>query len=394
MIHRRNFLRATAAAPLGLLAPGMLRNANAANPAWNRIAVMVELKGGNDGLNTVVPYADNLYKKYRPTLALGGDDVQQLDNKLGLHPALEGMYASWKKEELAIALGCGYKNPNRSHFRSIDIWHTGANSNQYKDEGWLAQLFGSAKPPENFMADGVVLGQGDAGPLRGNIRKVVMRNPHEFVEKGGDAQMTKQKSQKGALAHLLGVENDLARAVDTLKAEMEKAPELQTVFPNTGFGNQMKTVTELISSGIPLAVIKVAQGGYDTHAGQGNRHQQLLSQLDGGLAAFRSAMIEIGAWDRVIVMTYSEFGRRVKENGSFGTDHGTAAPHFFMGAKVKGGLFGDQPSLEKLERGDLQYTMDYRCLYETLTQKWWQLPTHFTAKDAADPIKPLDCIKA
>ena len=399
MVSRKSFLGALSAGPLSILAPSLLPNAARAagegEASWDKIAILVELKGGNDGLNTVVPYRDPLYKQFRPNLALGKDEVLQLDENLGLHPALEGVFGAWKKDEVALALGCGYQKPNRSHFRSIDIWNTAANSDQHLGEGWISRVFATTRRPQEFMADGVVLGQGDAGPMRGGgMRSVVMRNPHEFVELGQDAQEGMQAAPIGALGHLLGVENDLARAVRTLKAQMAKSPKLDTIFPNTGFGKQMKTATELISSGIPLAVIKVAQGGYDTHAGQGNRHRNLLSELDGGLSAFRAAMQEIGAWNRGIVMTYSEFGRRVKENGSAGTDHGTAAPHFFMGGKVKGGIFGEQPKLDDLGNGDLKYSMDYRSLYETLTRRWWNLPSHFTNPKDKDKIVALDCIRA
>lgn len=395
MVSRRNFLGAMGTAPLSVLAPSLLAKANGPGGQWDRILVMVELKGGNDGLNTVIPYRNPKYRVFRPSLGLGADEVLQMDEHLGLHPALEGLHAAFNKDEVAVALGCGYHKPNRSHFRSIDIWHTAASSDEYLGEGWIARVFANAKRPDSYMADGVVLGQGDAGPLRGgDLRTIVMRNPHEFVEQGQDAQAGMQESQKGALAHLLGVENDLARAVKTLKQEIKKAKTLDTIFPNTGFGRQMQTVTELISSGVSLAAIKVAQGGYDTHAGQGNRHRTLLSQLDGGLTAFRAAMQEIGMWDKVTVMTYSEFGRRVKENGSAGTDHGTAAPHFLMGGKVKGGLYGKQPSLDDLANGDLQFTMDYRSLYETVSRRWWGLAPHFADSTDKEQIVALDCFHA
>jgi uncharacterized protein (DUF1501 family) len=191
----------------------------------------------------------------------------------------------------------------------------------------------------------------------------------------------------------LGVENDLARAVRDMKEKMLAGPELITAFPNTGFGTQMETTARLIAAGIPFAAIKVAQGGYDTHAGQTNRHQQLLTQLNAGIVAFKQAMVELKMWDRVLVMTYSEFGRRVKENGSIGTDHGTSAPHFLMGGKVEGGFYGAQPALTDLRGdGDLKHNMDYRCLYETVSKNWWNLGDNFA--NAKNKVRPLDCIKA
>ena len=393
MFSRRDLLKT---APMGVLAPGLmgLNASAAADPAWGRVLVMIELKGGNDGLNTVIPYTDPLYQQFRPTIGIQRENVLQMDEKLGLHPALEDVYRFYRKKQCAVVLGAGYEKPNRSHFRSIDIWHTAANSNEQLKEGWLARMFAKNRPPEGYMADGVVIGRGDAGPMRAKnpkVRSIVMSDPNEFVERGQDARNAMKETPKGALAHILGVENDLATAVVLLKDRLKKAPEPVNPFPNTGIGGQMKTVAQMVSAKVPFAAIKVAQGGYDTHSGQANRHQQLLSQLNDAIAAFQQEMEDLGKWNDVLIMTYSEFGRRVKENGSAGTDHGTAAPHFFIGGKVKGGLYGEQPELSKLERGDLQFTTDYRCMYETVVQDWWNLGTQFTG---LPNVKSLGCLKS
>ncbi|MDA0323999.1 MAG: DUF1501 domain-containing protein [Verrucomicrobia bacterium] len=399
MIDRRDFLKTVSAAtPIALWGPSLFAATAAAGsgptPNWDRILVMVELKGGNDGLNTVAPFADPLYPEFRPNLSMNSDQVLKLDEKLGLHPALSGLYQSWRQDELAVALGCGYDNPNRSHFRSIDIWHTAANSDEYMGEGWLTRMLRENQPPAEYMADGIVLGQGDPGPMRGHgIRSIVMKNPQEFIDRGRDARQAKDVPEQNALAHVLGVENDLARAVRDMREKIIAGPELITAFPTTGFGQQMETTAKLITAGIPFAAIKVAQGGYDTHAGQTNRHQQLLGELNAGIVAFKQAMQELNMWDKVLLMTYSEFGRRVKENGSIGTDHGTSAPHFLMGGKVKGGLYGAQPALSDLRGdGDLKHSLDYRCIYETVSKHWWNLGDNFA--NAKNKVRPLDCIKA
>lgn len=398
MINRRDFLKSTAGLPVAVWAPSLFA-ANAAQstgltPNWNRILVMVELKGGNDGLNTVIPYSDDLYTEFRPNLRIPTDQILKLNDHLGLHPALAGVYQSWRQDQVAFALGCGYATPNRSHFRSIDIWNTASNSDEYLGEGWLTRMLEQNSPPDNYMADGIVIGQGDPGPMRGHgMRTIVMKSPEEFVDRGRSARKGDDMQGGSALAHVLGVENDLSRAVKAMRERMESAPEFITPFPTTGFGQQMKTVADIIGGGIPFAAIKVAQGGYDTHAGQTGRHQQLLTQLNDGLTAFREAMKELNKWDDVLVMTYSEFGRRVKENGSIGTDHGTSAPHFFMGGNVKGGIYGQQPALSDLRGdGDLKFTLDYRCLYETVSQKWWNLGVNFA--NAKTSVRPLECIKA
>lgn len=398
MIERRDFMKTLSTVPLAIWAPSLFAatadSAFKSTPNWDRILVLIELKGGNDGLNTVIPYADPLYKEVRPNLAFDRDAVLRLDEKLGLHPALAGIHQSWRNEEMAIALGCGYENPNRSHFRSIDIWHTAANSDEYMGEGWLARMFHENPSPDENVADGIVIGRGDAGPLRGRgIRSLIMQDAKEFIERAQDTRESTGKGPTEALAHIMGVENDLTKAVEMLRERMKNPPDHPVAFGNDDFGRQMKLVADMVVSKIPFAAIKVAQGGFDTHSGQATRHQQLLSQLNDGISAFRSSMKVAGLWDKVLVMTYSEFGRRVRENGSMGTDHGTSAPHFILGGKVKGGFFGHQPSLKELRKdGDMHHALDYRCLYETVSRRWWNLGFDFAR--GGKNIQPLDCIKA
>ena len=177
-----------------------------------------------------------------------------------------------------------------------------------------------------------------------------------------------------ALAHILEVRREISQAASDLQGRMRQAPLLTVGFPANKIGKQLEVAVKLIAAQVPVAVIKVTQGSFDTHAGQSATHHRLLEELAQSLTAFRAAMEQLGAWKDVLVMTYSEFGRRVGENASHGTDHGTAAPHLFMGGRVKGGFYGAPPSLRDLQDGDLKHTLDYRAVYATVIEKWWRLP--------------------
>jgi uncharacterized protein (DUF1501 family) len=396
-MNRRGFLKLAAGiAPLTLVAPGVfaaepLRRLNGASalPHWDRVLLLIELKGGNDGLNTVIPYRDEVYRQLRPRLGVPVDQVLQLDDKLGLHPSLAGLMPLWKAGKLGVTLGVGYPNPNRSHFRSIEIWETGSDSNQYLSEGWLARLFEKERPPATFAADGVVIGDGDIGPLSGGARTLAMNNPDQFLKQAANVNAPQARTGNAALAHILEVRQDLKHAVSEMRTQVQNGPATTATFPGTAFGRQIETASKLIVSKVPLAVIKISLGGFDTHSNQAGTQQRLLKELADGLAAFQKAMEQTGNWDRVLAMTYSEFGRRVKENASQGTDHGTAAPHFILGGRVKGGLYGEQPSLANLDNGDLKFTLDYRDLYATAAEAWWGLPA---GSQGGTEHKPLNCI--
>ncbi|MCC6140821.1 MAG: DUF1501 domain-containing protein [Nitrospira sp.] len=377
-MRRRELLKFAATLPLLWLAPRPF-DLFAAPPApvrgrWDRILVLVELHGGNDGLNTLVPYADERYYQARPRLAIPRERVLQLSPSVGLHYALEPLMGVWQGKELAIVQGVGYPDPNRSHFRSIEIWDTASASGQVLDEGWLARLFEAHPLPAEFAADGILLGQRDGGPLSGKtVRTIALNDPQQFLQQAGRVKPVEQSSPNRALAHILQVQRELTHAAGDLAARLQQAAPLHTTFPPSPIGRQLETAAQLLTAKVPVAVIKVSQTGFDTHAGQLGHHERLLKELAAGLVAFRLAMVQAGLWDRVLLMTYSEFGRRVGENASAGTDHGTAAPHLFLGGSVKGGLYGSAPSLSDLQEGDLKYRVDYRSLYATVMQSWWEV---------------------
>ena len=303
----------------------------------------------------------------RPRLAIPRDQVLQLDQQAGLHPALEPLMALWQGRELAVVQGVGYPGANLSHFRSIEIWDTASKSNEYLTEGWLARAFGAAPAPQAFAADGVVVGGAEMGPLRGGARTIALTNPEQFLRQARLAAPAGQ-ARNAALEHILRVEQDIVQAAARLHGNHAFATE----FPAHAFGNAVRTAAQVMASGAGVAVIKLSLGGFDTHSGQPARHAQLLKALAEGLVALKGALTEIGRWDSTLVMTYSEFGRRPRENLSNGTDHGTASAHFVLGGRVKGGLYGAPPELARLDgSGNLPFAVDFRDLYATVLERWW-----------------------
>ncbi len=347
------------------------RSPPAAAP-YQRLLVLVELKGGNDGLNTVVPFADPDYYRLRPRIGIRREEVLPISDRFGFHPSLQSLLPLWQGRELAVVQGVGYPNPNLSHFRSIEIWDTASSSEDYLQQGWLARAFAVTPPPAAFAADGVVVGSQDMGPLMGGRRVVALSNPERFARmarlaEGGSA------TGSGPLAHIQRVEADIRQAAAKLNST-GPAFSFQTEFPQSPFGATIKTACQVLGTGAGVAVLRLTLAGFDTHQNQPGMHGNLLRQLAEGLAALRSALIELKLWQQTLVLSYAEFGRRPKENQSNGTDHGTANVHFALGGAVRGGLYGGLPSLARLDAsGNMGFSVDYRSLYATVLERWWRL---------------------
>ena len=397
-LNRRALLKAGLILPLLLwrlasvarAGAGESRDAPGVASARDRILLLVELHGGNDGLNTLVPYEDAAYYRARPQLAIRRDQVRQLTPKVGLHPALAPLMPLWGGEELAWVQGVGYPRPNRSHFRSIEIWDTASDSEQVLDQGWLSGLFKRSPLPARFMAEGIVLGKGDAGPLSGGKgRTIALHDPIQFLRQAGSVKPVSLPARNRSLAHILEVRWDISQAANDLQGRIQQVPLAGPEFPVHRFGKQVELAARLIAAKVPVAVIKITPGSFDTHAGQSATHHRLLEELAQGLVAFRAAMEQQGLWRDVLVMTYSEFGRRVAENASHGTDHGTAAPHLLMGGRVKGGLYGTPPSLTELQDSDLTHTVDFRSLYATVVEKWWGMSPLLFGGQRQSPVECL-----
>ena len=361
---RRDFLRLAALAPLA----GSSAFAAALAGPPRKLLVLVELRGGNDGLNTVIPFNDPRYAALRPRIAIPREQVVQLTQDAGLHPSLEKLRALWDARELAIVQGVGYPQPNLSHFRSIEIWDTASRSDEYLDAGWLARAFSRSPSPASFAADGVVVGSGSMGPLAGgSARCIALTDPAQFLR---NARLARGEGEatNAALAHILRVQRDVRASAEKITAERR----FETPFPAGAFGNSVNTAAQLAANEAGVSVVRLSLGSFDTHANQLGPHANLLRQLAEGLSALRAALLESGRWNQTVIATYAEFGRRARENQSGGTDHGTAAAHFILGGAVKGGLYGAAPALDRLDgEGNLPHAVDFRGYYATFLERWW-----------------------
>jgi uncharacterized protein (DUF1501 family) len=375
-MNRRDFLGLAACAPLLpgaiLAAPNVAWATAPAGSRYRNLLVLIELRGGNDGLNSLVPYASPAYYSLRPKLAISRDQVIALTDAVGLHPALEPLLPLWKNRELAVLQGVGYPEPNLSHFRSIEIWDTASKSAEYLQDGWLTRTFAAAPTPADFVADGVIVGSPDLGPLAGaGTRAIVLANTEQFLRRARLAA-AEGKARNRALQHILKVEADIAQAASRLDA----IRTFTTEFPEAGFGNAVKTACQIVANHAGVAVVRVTLPGFDTHSGQLATQARLLGELAGGIVALKSALVELDRWKDSLVITYAEFGRRPRENLSNGTDHGTASVHFALGGRVAGGMYGEQPSLERLNGdGNTGHAIDFRSVYATVLEGWWGIPS-------------------
>jgi uncharacterized protein (DUF1501 family) len=385
-MNRREFLSVIGAASVTGVVPVSVF-AQRPGASYDRLLVLVELKGGNDGLNTVVPYAEPEYYALRPRLAVSRDQVLQLDASTGLHPALEPLMSLWKRQELAVAQGVGYPAANLSHFRSIEIWDTASKSSEYLSEGWLARAFAANPTPRSFAADGVIVGGAEMGPFAGGSRTIALTDTAQFLRQARLAAPAGQ-ARNAALTHILRVEQDIVQAAANLNGEHVFATE----FPRSPFGNAIRTASHVIASQAGVAAVKVSLNGFDTHSNQPATHARLLKDLAEGLVALRAALAELGRWNSALVMTYAEFGRRPRENLSNGTDHGTAGAHFLLGGRVKGGLYGLPAALSRLDgNGNLPFAVDFRDLYATVLDGWWRADS---SRVLNGRFQPLDLLKA
>ncbi|MFM0201636.1 DUF1501 domain-containing protein [Paraburkholderia fungorum] len=378
------------------------------NRGYGNLLILVELKGGNDGLNTVIPFADPVYYQLRKNIGIKRDQAIQLDERTALHPSLQSLMPLWQSRQLAIVQGVSYAQPNLSHFRSIEIWDTASRSDQYLREGWLTRAFAQTPVPAGFAADGLVIGSAEMGPLANDARVIALVNPAQFVKAARFATPVPLHERNPEFAHIRDVENDIVKAANHLRPTQAEA-QWKTVFPGGAFGSSIKTAMQVLAasdapkqvllgntpqrqpkSGQGVAVIRLTLNGFDTHQNQSGQQTALLRQLAEGFVSMKSALMELGRWDQTLVMTYAEFGRRPRENQSNGTDHGTVAPHFVMGGRVLGGLYGVPPVLARLDgNGNLPVGVDFQQLYATVLGPWWGLDASTILQQRFEPLPLL-----
>jgi uncharacterized protein (DUF1501 family) len=368
--------------------PEFLRRAALANEAnsnqsGGRILVILELEGGNDGLNTVVPYADDEYYKARPGIAVAREAVLRLNDSLGLHPQMAGFRELFNDGMLAIMQGVGYPQQDRSHFRSMDIWQSASLEAAAPDRGWLGRALDHAADPQSPDAPALAIGV-QRLPLAltaANVNVPTIADIDGFrLNAGGDGESgRKRRDLMRQLAEPTSGSGDeslfLQRAASTAYRTADRLGEVTreyqpaVPYPGTQLANNLKLIAQMIAGDLGTRIFFVSLGGFDTHSQQAGAHQALLGELSSAVKAFYDDLKGHGLHERVVLATYSEFGRRVKENGSLGTDHGAASQMFVVTAG-KGGLYGAHPTLNDLDEGDLRFHTDFRSVYATLLEKW------------------------
>ncbi len=417
MSHRRDFLKHSTLLGFGATVPGFLGRTASAAPqsskagAKDTILVVVQLTGGNDGLNTVIPFKDPLYAKYRPTIAVAKDKVFGINDQLGLHPAMSAMGKLLKDQSSAcIVQGVGYPNPDQSHFRSMDIWNAGSTA-ETLSEGWLGKALKVKTAGAFHLAAG-----NESAPLAlsgAPARVPSITSLEDFQLKLGAASGKDKANQKELIDNLAAAPKangtmpgapasqpnllDFVRrtAVNTYEStdrlqKIGKSYEPKVPYPTSAFANRLKLAAQLIDAGLGARIFYLSMDGFDTHAGQGGAvgsHANLLENLSAGLSAFYRDLEARGQADRVCIMTFSEFGRRAKENGSQGTDHGSGAPMFLVGGKVNAGVVGAHPNLEKLEEGNLVHAIDFRSVYATVLDQWLGVSSKEVLGKQFSPLK-------
>lgn len=373
-MNRRDLIKALALA--GAAAPFLPLHA----AKQNTYLVLVELKGANDGLNTLVPYESDDYRKLRKRIGVKPNEVISVGHSeavgaLGLNQSMAALEPALA-EDLALITGVGYPSQNRSHFKSIALWETGGDGNRGAQKGWVTDSLERLYSPADHPVLGATL-QGSMGLFaRGEGVYISMARLNQLA----DIEVDEKPPTNNRLLNLISKrKTDLSQASKTLEAQLDNysASRLPTRMPHGDLGGQLTDVLRVIGADLGVPVMHVQHGSFDTHEGQPWRHPRLLKELAENLAAFRQGLMRMGRWDDVLVMTYSEFGRRAGENGNEGTDHGSANTHFMLGGRVKAGLYGEHPRLDRLVDGDMQHTLDYRAIYDQVCSRWF--------RDAADP---------
>lgn len=385
LMSRRDAMKSGSMIAVGLMTPrwlsaitatDMVQTAKGGKKGKDTILVVCQMSGGNDGLNTVVPYADPTYHKLRPTLGFQADKVLKINEQLGLHPAMAGFHKLYQAGKVAVIQGVGYPKANRSHFKSMDIWHAASPELKYAN-GWLGRYF------DAMMAGGPLSPVYGLGLSTEKPRALVADKASipcfaslaDIQSMVGDPDMEKllRQIQTGASdpnAKIIQQANNSAFDAMAFLRDRLKNYEPKQDYGDHAFGQGFKQIAKLLATSDQTRVVYFSTGGFDTHARQSESHEKLLGGFSQAIAAFQSEMEAVGMADRVVVLVFSEFGRRSYENASGGTDHGAAAPMFLIGKKVKGGLYGPLPNLQDLDDGDLKFGIDFRQVYASTLESW------------------------
>ncbi len=406
MFTRRDFLKHSGLVAWGLTVPKFLTRTAAAAPdagkpgAKDTILIVVQLTGGNDGLNTVIPFKHELYEKYRPTLKQPIDQIKKINDELGLHPSMDGLASLLEDKALCVVQGVGYPNPSQSHFRSMDIWQA-ASTAENLSEGWLGKAL--VKMPSTPAFHLAMENEASWLSLAGAPNKVpsiTKLDDFQLKTAAGSKADAKDKREviegavkgDGSKPSLLDfVQRTAVNTYDSSRRLREIAGNYQpkAPYPATGLADRLKLAAQLIDAELGARIFYVSIDGFDTHAAQVNDHSRLLKEVSDAMTAFFKDMTARGHRDRVLMMTFSEFGRRAKENGSKGTDHGSAAPMFLVGGKVEAGVVCEHPPLDKLETGNLKHHTDFRQVYAAILDGWLGVSSKEVLGGEFQPVKVL-----
>lgn len=379
LFKRREFIKASALASTSMLAPNFLsafaKNSNLRSRS-GKILIVVQLSGGNDGLNTVIPYENDIYYQSRPQLGISKNDVIKLNSVQGINSAMQSLQSLYDEGLLSIVNSVGYPNPDRSHFRSMDIWQTASDSDQYLHSGWLGRYLdhacGNCQEPYHALEIDDSLSLAMKGEIRNGF---AMSNPQQLNRttnnrflKAVVQQSHEHEHEQVEYLYKTMIDSQSSAAYLFEKSKTYRSPE---TYPNTPFGRDLKQIAELITADTNTQVYYVSLTGFDTHANQKNIQERLLQQYADGMRALVSDLKKNNLLKDTLIMTFSEFGRRVQQNASNGTDHGTANNLFLIGEQLhKPGFFNQAPDLSNLDNGDLIYQVDFRNIYATILDKW------------------------
>jgi uncharacterized protein (DUF1501 family) len=368
------FAKALAQAPLSGLPGGN-----------DRVLILLNLQGGNDGLNTVVPHANQRYYQMRPNLAIGPNAVLRIDDQLGFNPMMKSFKAMYDKGDVAIVQGVGYPNPDLSHFRSTEIWQT-ASPDRYLHSGWMGRYLDSANLPANNLFNGVALSQLVPEALSAanvDVPAIANLGSYGLTINGNSGTRNAYSSlvrdrtvpfKSPYLARVMEIEDHAQRGSQELP-KLIAGYKTEASYPATAIGRSLALAAQIVGSNLGTKVIYVQHGSFDTHINQAATHDILIQQFSDAVAAFYADLAAHGNDKRVLTMTFSEFGRRAAENGSRGTDHGEASPLFLIGGGVKGGIYGDNPVIGQEAFGNVKYTIDFRNVYATILERWLNRPS-------------------
>ncbi len=378
-MKRKRFIQIGSLATASLMLPKFLKALEGKTmvPAGNKVVVVLQLSGGNDGLNTVIPVRNDLYYKARPRLGIDRTNAISLTDEAGLHPALTGFKELYDDGSLGIINSVGYPNPDRSHFRSMDIWQTASQSTEYWSSGWVgryldAQCNGCDKPTQAIEIDDVL-----SLSLKGNtMNGMAVKDPKRLYgtanEKFFRDVLKNRKTETGeqSVDYLYKTMAQTLSSADYIFKQSRLHPSLAE-YPKTELGNSLKTIASLIFSEINTKVYYVSLGSFDTHINQGMQQQRLFADMNEAVKSFVKDLKANNRFDDVLLFTFSEFGRRVSQNASGGTDHGTANNMFLVSGGLKQkGMINPMPDLSDLQEGDLKYKVDFKNVYATVLNKW------------------------